>query len=301
MLIKFLGTGSNGGVPQWDCCCPNCINARQDHRYRRTRSSIAVSIDGEDYVLIDTTPDLKFQLEWTGLTPEADNNGGGYRQSRIKAILLTHGHGDHTSGLAEFSTGKSFNIPVYAPPDLIDFLFGTAERISYFGELGRLSKDYVAPHPLGEEQKLWLLEGLKVKGFEVQHTDILADGTRYPSSTYGYELECDGKRVIYTPDLGNLSEKLLDRVSGADIFILDATFWSNDELERVNEIPVTSYELGHVPMKDSMKVLNRSSIGRILYTHLNHTNPVNQSRSNERVMVDKRGLEIVTDGMTIQV
>ncbi|MFP3951451.1 MAG: MBL fold metallo-hydrolase [Candidatus Bathyarchaeia archaeon] len=300
MLIKFLGTGSNGGVPQWDCCCPHCARARDNPRYRRTRSSIAVSLDGDDYLLIDATPDLKFQLEWSGLTPHQGSTSKGYRQSRIKAVLLTHGHGDHTSGLAEFSTGKSFNIPVYAPPDLIDFLFGTEERISYFGELGRLSKDYVIPHPLRDEE-LNLLEGLRVKGFEVEHTDILDNGARYPSSTYGYELTYDGKRIIYTPDLGNLSYNLMERASGADIFVLDATFWSNDELDRLSGMPITSYDLGHVPMEDSLEALESVDVGRILYTHINHTNPVNNPHSCERSLVEERGVKLAHDGMTIEV
>lgn len=298
MKITVLGSGANGGVPQWDCTCPNCSRARAEPRLRRTRSSVAVSLDGGQHVLIDAGPDLKFQLEAVGLTPIPEE-AFGYRQSRIDAILLTHGHGDHTSGLAEFSTGKSFEIPVYAPPDLVRFLFGTEDRISYFGDLGRLAKNYVVPHPLEEGERLELLDGLTAEGFEVPHTIVLEDGTRYPSSTYGYELEADGRRFVYCPDLGLLTDEVLGRLDGADLFLMDATFWWNDELERISGLRFTSYELNHVPTEESVEILRDLDIGRVVYTHFNHTNPLLDPEQPFKAQVEEAGLELAHDGMVI--
>jgi pyrroloquinoline quinone biosynthesis protein B len=300
MRITVLGSGANGGVPQWDCCCPNCARARADPRLRRTRSSVAVSPDGGQQVLIDAGPDLKFQLEAAGLTPRPKEAGGTFRQSRIEAVLLTHGHGDHTVGIAEFSTGKSFSIPVYAPPDLVRFLFGS-EGGSYFGDLGRLSRDYVKPIPLPEGEKVRLLGGMSVEGFRIEHTDRLGDGSYFPSSTYGYEIEAEGKCFIYTPDLGRLTEGLLERVEGADLFILDATFWWDDELGRVSGLNKTSYELGHVPAEESLDVLKGVEVGRVVYTHLNHTNPMLDPDQGMAERVRGAGLEIAHDGMIIRI
>jgi len=213
MRITVLGSGSNGGVPQWDCCCPNCTRARAEPGSRRTRSSVAVSLDGGQHVLIDASPDLKQQLEAVGLLPRPEETLS-CRQSRVDALLLTHGHGDHCVGLAEFSTGKSFGIPVYGPPDLIRFLFGGPGERRFFSDLGRLARDYVVPHALREGARLRFLGGLSATGFEVHHTDRLPDGSRFPSSTYGYELEGDGGRFIYTPDLGRLTDGLLRRAEG---------------------------------------------------------------------------------------
>ncbi len=297
----MLGSGANGGVPQWDCCCPNCARARADPRLRRTRSSVAVSPDGGQQVLIDAGPDLKFQLEAAGLTPRPEEAGGAFRQSRIEAVLLTHGHGDHTVGIAEFSTGKSFSIPVYAPPDLVRFLFSSEGGGSYFGDLGRLSRDYVKPIPLSEGEKVRLLGGMSVEGFRIEHTDRLGDGSYFPSSTYGYEIEAEGKRFIYTPDLGRLTEGLLERVEGADLFILDATFWWDDELGRVSGLNKTSYELGHVPAEESLDVLKGVEVGRVVYTHLNHTNPMLDPDQGMAERVRGAGLEIAHDGMIIRI
>jgi len=298
MRITVLGSGSNGGVPQWDCCCPNCTKARADTRFRRTRSSVAISLDGGQHILIDATPDLKLQLETVGLVPKPKEAEFG-RQSRIDGVLLTHGHGDHCVGIAEFSTGKSFEVPVYAPHDLIQFLFGFPGEARFFSDLGRLARDYVKPHALTEGDRLEFLGGLRVTGFQIDHTDSLEDGSYFPSSTFGYELKADGGRFIYTPDLGLLTDDLLKRVEGANLFMLDGTFWWNDELTRISGLKKTSYELGHVPIEESLEKLRGKNVDRVVYTHFNHTNPLLDMGQPSAARLNELGFEIAYDGMTI--
>jgi pyrroloquinoline quinone biosynthesis protein B len=299
MEITFLGTASIGGVPEWDCACPNCVNARADPRLRRARSSIAVTLGGGRHVLVDAGHDLKQQLE-AHLAPTPEEAGETGRMSRLDAVFLTHGHADHTVGVAEFCTGKSFQIPVYAPPDLIDFLFGSEERPAYFGELGRLARNYVVPHRLREDEEVTVLGGLKVRGFEVPHTKVLDDGRKYPSSTYAYEFSSGGRRFIYAPDLGSITEKLREQLDGADLFIVDACFWWDDELTRISGIPVTSYQLGHVPLEECVRLLSDVDVGQVVYTHFNHTNPVLDENKPYRKMVEDAGQELASDGLKIR-
>ena len=56
MRIIILGSSAGGGVPQWNCGCPYCREARQAGR-GRTQSSVAVSADGERWVLLNASPD----------------------------------------------------------------------------------------------------------------------------------------------------------------------------------------------------------------------------------------------------
>src|SRR5437879_13861212 len=61
MRVIILGSAAGGGVPQWNCACPNCTDARHDNR-GRTQSSVAVSADGERWILLNASPDLRTQL-----------------------------------------------------------------------------------------------------------------------------------------------------------------------------------------------------------------------------------------------
>jgi pyrroloquinoline quinone biosynthesis protein B len=299
MIITVLGSGSNGGVPQWDCCCENCSRARKDNKFNRTRSSVTVSLDEGQQVLFDASPDLKFQLEYSKIVPQAHKAELG-RQNRVEAIFLTHGHGDHTVGVAEFSTGKSFSIPIYAPPDLIAFLFGSDESMSFFGDIGRLARNYVRPISLKEDILVEPIPGLKISGFQIEHTMKLSNGSYFPSSTFGYKIETDNSTFMYTPDIGLLSDDVLTKLNGVDLYLLDATFWWDDELERVSGIPKSSYDLGHVPAEDSIKILQGKNIGRIVFTHLNHTNPLLTPGNKMELILNDMGFEVAYDGMRIE-
>lgn len=300
MRIVILGSGSNGGVPEWDCPCNNCRRARGQREHRRTRSSVALTLDGERYVLIDASPDLRLQLEENGLRPHDLRRGDHYeRNTRIDSIFLTHGHGDHCVGLFELSTGRCFNIPVYGSPDLTHYLFRTPEEPGFFSDLGRLAADYIKPLDLEEERRVGVLGGgVEIEGFKVPHTPFI-NGAYFPTLTYGYEANSAGRSFVYTPDLEALTEEVLRRVEGSDLFILDGTFWWDDELERVSGLRKTSRELGHVPMEESLEALRKLEVGRVAYTHINHTNPILEP---EGPMLDKlaeAGFEVAHDRQVI--
>ncbi|MFT7015548.1 MAG: pyrroloquinoline quinone biosynthesis protein B, partial [Pseudohongiellaceae bacterium] len=64
MFVRILGSAAGGGFPQWNCNCPNCHGVRNKtiNATARTQSSIAISADGVDWVLFNTSPDLLAQL-----------------------------------------------------------------------------------------------------------------------------------------------------------------------------------------------------------------------------------------------
>src|SRR5256714_441304 len=108
MRVIILGSAAGGGVPQWNCACPNCTDARHDNR-SRSQSSVAVSADGERWILLNASPDLRTQLAaHHELWPR------GRRGSGIAAVILTDGEIDHTLGLLLMRESAS-RLPVYAP------------------------------------------------------------------------------------------------------------------------------------------------------------------------------------------
>lgn len=110
MIIKVLGSAAGGGFPQWNCNCRNCVSVRTGTPgfEARTQSSLAVSRDGENWALLNASPDLRQQLN---LTPElwADPKRG-HRHSPIKAAVLTNGDVDHIAGLINLREAQAFSI-----------------------------------------------------------------------------------------------------------------------------------------------------------------------------------------------
>src|SRR6185369_11054584 len=105
MRIRLLGTAAGGGVPQWNCNCPVCREARAGHGrvQPRTQSGVAVSADGRRWFLLNASPDLRAQIEtFPPLQPPA----GKTRGSPIEAVLLTNADLDHSLGLLLLREGE---------------------------------------------------------------------------------------------------------------------------------------------------------------------------------------------------
>jgi phosphoribosyl 1,2-cyclic phosphate phosphodiesterase len=89
MRVILLGTGGSAGVPliggtdgsgDWGSCDP------AEPRNRRTRASIVVESDSGMRLLVDTAPDMREQLL-------------ACRVPRVDAVLYTHPHADHITGI----------------------------------------------------------------------------------------------------------------------------------------------------------------------------------------------------------
>ena len=99
--LIILGSGSSMGVPSADGSWGEC-DKKNKHNYR-TRCS-AIIIKGSNSVLIDTSPDLRYQL--------LSNN-----IQDISSVIFTHEHADQTNGLFElrpFYIKHKKKIDVYA-------------------------------------------------------------------------------------------------------------------------------------------------------------------------------------------
>ncbi|MGD9657153.1 MAG: MBL fold metallo-hydrolase, partial [Methylocystis sp.] len=110
MRIKVLGSGAGGGFPQWNCNCGNCraVRAGTPGFKPRTQSSLAVSANGADWLLLNASPDLRQQISATPeLAPDADD---GLRASPIKAVALTNGDVDHVAGLLNMREAQPFSL-----------------------------------------------------------------------------------------------------------------------------------------------------------------------------------------------
>ena len=110
MIIKILGSAAGGGFPQWNCNGIQSSNVRAGKPgYRaRLQSSLAVSANGADWVLLNASPDLRQQINDT---PELHPvKTGSLRNSPIRAVVVTNADVDHITGLINLREGQPFSI-----------------------------------------------------------------------------------------------------------------------------------------------------------------------------------------------
>ncbi len=85
LKVKVLGSGAGGGFPQWNCNCDNCAGMRAGalNARPRTQSSIAISSNQVDWLLVNASPDIRQQiLDFPALQPARAKRDTGIR-SRI--------------------------------------------------------------------------------------------------------------------------------------------------------------------------------------------------------------------------
>ena len=171
MKITFLGTGTSTGVPVVACGCPVCTS--KDQRNHRTRASLLIGNGGRN-VLIDTSPDLRYQALREGLR-------------RLDAVLFTHAHADHVGGLDDlrgFNVAQRASIPCYADEHTIRSL-RTRYPYVFNGELYFGAKPEVTMNLASGPFQLY---GLEIVPVAVYHGWLPVLG--YRIGTMAYLTDC---------------------------------------------------------------------------------------------------------------
>src|SRR5437899_11012446 len=289
MRVIILGSAAGGGVPQWNCACPNCTDARHDNR-GRTQSSVAVSADGERWILLNASPDLRTQLAaHHELWPR------GRRGSGIAAVILTDGEIDHTLGLLLMRESAT-TLPVYAPG-------GVTALLDDGWPLYRVLSAYsgVERRVLDESRAMSLTDHTGAPlGICCAATPVARRPPRYAreasQATFDVGLrladERTGATLAYVPTAGAIDTAVRSVASGADLLLFDGTFWSDGELRDAGVEAPTAREMGHLPIGDpggSVEVLPNVGSKRVVLVHINNTNPILREGSAERLRVEEIG------------
>lgn len=294
MEIIVLGAGAGGGLPQWNCGCQNCRDAREGKLPIMTQSSIAVSADRENWAVLNASPDIAAQLQRTPRLWPASLRG-----SPIKAVLLTNGDIDHIAGLLTLREKTPFTI--FATQSGIDIL----KTNSVFNVL---DAGLVERKKMFTEQSFQPVPGLTVTPFSVPGKVALfledessLDHEAVGDQTIGLLLETGDKRAAYIPGCATLPDWLLQQLDAVDLLLFDGTVWENDDMQRTGTGQKTGARMGHVALNGKGGSLERISAisARKVLIHINNTNPILQPDSTERAQVIKQGWDIAFDGMEI--
>jgi pyrroloquinoline quinone biosynthesis protein B len=112
-----------------------------------------------------------------------------------------------------------------------------------------------------------------------------------------------GKRVAYMPAVPAVDDALVERLQVADLLLFDGTFWSDDELIRVQGSGATAREMGHVPVSGadgSLRTLAGLRHPRKVFLHVNNTNPMLDESGPEYGEVRAAGWEVAEDGWNFE-
>lgn len=294
LIAVVLGSAAGGGFPQWNCCCPVCRLAwAGDPRVKpRTQASIAVSADGERWLLINASPDLRAQISATPvLHPKADR-----RDSPIAAVILTGAEIDQTTGLLTLRERQPFRLLATAATH--GFVAGnpmfSALQPDLVPRLTIVPGECFAPLP-GIEAELFSVPGKVPLYLEGDRSRDVAD------VNVGVELRAGTARLVYVPGAAAVPAPIQDRLARADIVLFDGTLYRDDEMILTGTGEKTGRRMGHMPIDgpDGTLVTLAGLSGRRLFIHINNTNPILIEGSPEHAHVTAAGWEVAEDGMKI--
>jgi pyrroloquinoline quinone biosynthesis protein B len=306
LRVVVLGAAAGGGVPQWNCGCPVCLKARtSDPELRSTQASIAISVDGAHWFLINASPDLRQQVTATAqLHPKA----GQLRHSPISGVILTNGEIDAVAGLLSMREGWPFTI--YAHAKVLSILHSNSifnvlnennvkrrpieVDAAFEPELPDGSASGISVLPFAVPGKsAWYLEGKAHPGGSDGAGDTL--GLRIAETA-------TGKYFLFIAACADVTDDLKSRLAGAPLVFFDGTVWRDDELIVAGLGNKTGQGMGHIAMsgdRGAIESLAGLYIGQKMFLHINNSNPALLSDSAERKLAERAGWQIPADGTEI--
>jgi len=288
--VVVLGTAQDGGLPQIGCAQPQCVRAREDASRRRFVTSLLLADprSGRRW-LFDASPDLPQQFELARPHP-ATRVESGPKPQLFDGVFLTHAHVGHFAGLIHFGRevyGAS-GLPVFTSPRMGEFLAANGPW-SLSVRTGAIE---LAEAPIGREMQLG--DGLFVSALRVPHRDEFSD-------TLAFVVRGPRRTLAYLPDIDKWERwevPLEEFLASVDVALVDGTFYAEGELpgRSMAEIP-------HPFVVETLARLARAPAelrAKVVFTHLNHTNPLADPRSAAREAVLDAGLRVAEDGEVLE-
>ncbi|RDC64185.1 MBL fold metallo-hydrolase [Adhaeribacter pallidiroseus] len=225
-MLTFLGTGTSQGVPVIGCDCEVCQSV--DYRDKRLRTSAHLQIGGKS-IIIDSGPDFRQQVLRE-------------RIKKLDALIYTHEHKDHTSGLDDiraYNFLQHRDMPLYGEPRV----------------LAQIKKEFAyiftnATYP-----------GVpRVELYPISEAGFVAEGISFqPIRIYHHKLPILGFRVgnlSYITDANFISEESKKIIQGSEIIVLNA-------LRREPHI-------SHFSLEEAIDLLMEFKPKKAYLTHISH-------------------------------
>jgi pyrroloquinoline quinone biosynthesis protein B len=319
MKILVLGSSAGGGFPQWNCRCRQCSAFRRGELRgaARTQSSVAISQDGESWVLLNASPDVAQQVRANpALQPlpsalSADEQPPpSPRTSPIKAVILTDSQLQNVAGL--LSLRESQGLEVFATPLVFEDLTTGLPLLNVLDHYTAVHW-HMLPVAGGESMAAFRVAGfpdlrfcaVAVPGRTPRHARQRGE-TAGESIALHIEDARTGQRLFFSPSLADVGAAELEWLRDADCVMVDGTFWNEHELRDAGLGTLSATELGHLPQTafegrpGMIDALDATSAPRKILIHVNNSNPILDERGEQRRTLTEHGIEVAHDGMVIE-
>ena len=268
-VVTLLGVAQDGGRPQPGCIRQCCQGLTE--KDRRSPVSLGIETSKGMTLLVEATRDLGRQLRMI-------------EKPGIDHLFLTHAHLGHVDGLGLFGreTMSARNIQLHCSPSMQALVEATPawnqllkQNVFEFSAFPRVEIDDVVVEFIQVPHRAELSD---------MHAIIIRGGTR---------------SILFLPDHDTWDETLsayrcnsvrefLEKFD-IDVALLDGTFWSGGELKGRDMSVVP-----HPTVEESLRRLGHRRDGdpEIFFIHLNHTNPLYNSNSDESKQLRESGWSI---------
>ena len=252
--VTVLGSGTSHGIPMIGCDCSVCLS--DDPRDKRTRPSIYVEM-GSLAILVDTTPELRLQCVANNI-------------KRVDAVLYTHHHADHVTGLDDL---RRFNYLMKQPVHC----YGAERTMSSLRRMFLYAFEAAPDSPHSRPQ-------LEFHSID-QVPFVIEDETITPIPLLHGALPVFGFRFrdfAYCTDCNAIPEESIARLEGVNVLILDAL--------RHSPHPA------HFNLEQAIEMARRIGARQTYFTHMTH-----QIGHKQTEMDLPDGMALAYDGLSIEV
>ena len=270
--------------------------------HARTQSSVAVSNDGTDWVLFNTSPDILTQLKNSPSLQPAR----GVRDTGIKSIFLLDSQIDHTTGLLMLRE-HSKPLDIWCTAQVQEDLTTGNPLFNVLSHYCDINWHQVIPGARYSE-----IPGANNIDFDV--LPLTSNAPPYsprrdnplPGDTVGIRMtdNTTGKVVFYAPGLGQIEPPVWDAMQSADTLLIDGTMWTDDEMQQAEISTKTARSMGHLPQTGDGGMLEwldkLPATTRKILIHINNTNPILNETGPERTVLGQKGIEVAYDGMIVE-
>lgn len=226
MTVTFLGTGTSQGVPVIGCECEVCRSI--DFRDKRLRVSIHVQL-GASSLIIDSGPDFRQQVLREGIR-------------KLDALLFTHEHKDHTSGMDDiraYNFMQHADMPIYGEERVLQQI---QQEFSYiFSGHNYPGIPRVTLFPITEEP--FSLAGIPITPIRVMHYKLPVLGFRIQDFTY-------------ITDANFIPDKEKEKMAGSEVIVLNA----------LRKEP----HISHFSLSEAVALLEELKPKQAYLTHISH-------------------------------